>query len=416
MKLTNHAATLLLSLGVALCSQCSDDDSDSVVVPDPAGPDHTLLVYIAGENSLSGYADPNIRSIEAGLRAAAEEMNVVIFKDIKESPVPELFCLRRVGDDIDTTVVATFAEAVDATDPAVMREVVAKTFSDYDTDIKGMLLWSHAMSWIPSAEFQIPAAEASSRSEIQGSGAHGAPAYWGQDGTHYMELWELREALAAGPHLDYLVADACHFATAEVAYELDSVADYLLASPTEIMGNGFPYARTIPALAAATPGTIEDALLAAAATFAAEYYDNGTITLIHTGGVEALARSVAAARRAAPAVVADMEMHPAAWHNRLQHYGRRRTGALYYYYDVAELSEQYAAADTARFAALLDDVILYEHHSTNFTDGAENLSIARCCGLAVSVPELFSLSSNSAKLTAAYPMTKWGALMMAAEE
>jgi hypothetical protein len=48
--------------------------------------------------------------------------------------------------------------------------------------------------------------------------------------------------------IDYILFDACLMSNIETIYELRGSANYIIASPCEIMGKGFPYERTLPHL------------------------------------------------------------------------------------------------------------------------------------------------------------------------
>lgn len=47
----------------------------------------------------------------------------------------------------------------------------------------------------------------------------------------------------AGLKMEYILFDNCYMSSVEVAYEMKDVAEYIIASPTEIMSSGFPYRR-----------------------------------------------------------------------------------------------------------------------------------------------------------------------------
>lgn len=416
----NTVAATILSTAICF-PQCSDHSEPEFQKPAT----HTLLVYIAGDNNLSSIANRNIISMQQGLLESNGHLNLLVFKDSQDKTVkPALFQLRsNKHREIDTLYIAQYDTSIDATSPEVMRSVIDEAFSLYHTPLNGIVLWSHAMSWIPSPAFgNTPAVTAphTTTSPIPPR-TQPAPAHFGQDGNNYMELWELRSVLEQVPATDYILVDACHFASAETAYELKDVSRYLLAAPTEIMGNGFPYRSILPILARMEESTIEQALIETAQAFAAEYCDNGTISLIDMGGMDNLADRYASFRYRYAEVLADMAALPAAWHRKLQRYGRRRTGALYYFYDFEDVIRQMAdmAADNEPdndIAALLDalnSVIRYAYHSDDFSDGRENLHIDRCCGMTVSLPELFPLSDNSSSLKTAYPLIRWGAKMQA---
>ena len=52
----------------------------------------------------------------------------------------------------------------------------------------------------------------------------------------------------SGIELDYILFDACFMSNIEAVYDLRNSAKYIIASPCEIMGKGFPYHRTLPHL------------------------------------------------------------------------------------------------------------------------------------------------------------------------
>lgn len=427
MKQSSVIHTLYRSIGtiamllVIFCfPQCSEDkepDFQNLAT-------HTLLVYIAGDNNLSDIANRNIISMQQGLLDCNENLNLLVFKDNgSKEEKPALFQLcRNKHHGIDTLYIARYDSSIDATSPAVMRAVFDEAFSLYHTPLNGIVLWSHAMSWIPSPTFRpANSVTAPAATSPSASGPQTAPAYFGQDGNNYMELWELRSVLEEIPALDYILMDACHFASAETAYELKDVARYLLAAPTEIMGNGFPYRKVVPILARMQKSAIEPTLIKTAQTFAEEYSDNGTISLIDMAGMENLADLYASFRYRHAEILTDMATSPTAWHSKLQRYGRSRTGALYYFYDFEDVIRQIADHadgndpdnDVTAILDALNNTIRYTYHSENFSDGRENLRIDRSCGMTVSLPELFRLSENSLSLACAYPLTRWGARMQA---
>ncbi len=410
-------------MSLMLFVQCEDDDE--VVEPQPPVveeqdpvADHTLLVYIAGENSLSGYCDPNVRAMQQGLLAADSTLNLVVFEDNQKLSQSLLFRLVRHGEKIDTVTIATFDD-LNSADYEVMEQVVQLAFNTCPARHNGVVLWSHAMSWIPSTEFDSKVANTATALKRESAATRSAtpPTYFGQDNTSYMELWDLRKALEVGPHLDYILVDACFFSTVEVAYELRGVADYIMAAPTEVFGTGYPYAEMLPVLTQINDDNLEEKLIEAAKCFEAEYGSNGTLTVARTAGMEQLAQLWIESRSKYPEIWEDIAANPNDWFFNLQKYGRRRVGAYYYFYDFADLLDQVAvAAGAADPRTDVSAAVAFEFHSDVFTDGLEAINIRTCCGLGVSIPELFQLASNSSRLKAGYPYTLWGQRTLAGAE
>jgi hypothetical protein len=418
-------------LGLLLV-QCSDNTEEEplpqVVDDSDAVADHTLLVYIAGDNSLSGYADNNIRLMEKGLLKADSSLNLIVFEDNQKLNKSILFRLERHNEKLDTVQVADLGGDLDSADPEVMKRVVKLAFANSPAKHNGVILWSHGMSWIPSSSFTASASRTGNESadndaddssvgadaaeDTCGSQPSKMAAYFGQDIDYsdYMELWELRSALEEAPHLDYILVDACYFSTVEVAYELRGVTDYLLAAPTEVFGTGFPYQNILSVLPTMNDDNRESVLTDVALAFQNEYGSNGTLALVRTAAMEQVMTHWLESRERYAQVWAKMQNSPKVWFNRLQRYGRNRVGALYYFYDFADVLNQVAAeAGDSTYQADVSDAVAWEYHSAIFTDYMEPLTINTSCGLGVSVPELFQLASNSAKMTEAYPLTQWGA-------
>lgn len=252
---------------------CSKEDGPK---PDsPTTPSKTILVYMAGENSLSGYTRTNLTSIVAGARQSKiEECNLLIYADARES-LPKLYKIEKNKQGVVDSVLVKTYEEQNSADMQTMREIITDIFAQYPAKEKGLFLWSHGTAWLPS-----------NINDYKGLRS------FGQDGTNHMEITELREALPDNLS-DYIIFDACYMSSVEVAYELRHKTKYILGSSTEVMAEGFPYTLTIPALLA--NGELEERLKNAAESFYNHYntqngdYQTGNVSLIKTAELEAFA-------------------------------------------------------------------------------------------------------------------------------
>jgi len=69
--------------------------------------------------------------------------------------------------------------------------------------------------------------------------------YFGGTTTKYQtDITSLAKGItmAGIKKMEYILFDNCYMSSIEVAYELRNVTNYLIASPTEIMAYGMPYA------------------------------------------------------------------------------------------------------------------------------------------------------------------------------
>ena len=203
--------------------------------------DRTVLFYLAGDNNLSGDGYNNLRSLREGMKGVAGR--VVIYFD----PAGSAPCLMTIkGSDSPVLDTVAFYEEEDSADPAVLQRVIGEMKLRYPSDSYGLILWSHGTGWFPEG-YSFPGTISSRRADAP----YIPTKYFGQDdipgdgtGRSYMEIADLAAALTG--HFDFIMFDACFMASVEVLYELRDKADYFIASPAEIISDGFPYEAAAP--------------------------------------------------------------------------------------------------------------------------------------------------------------------------
>ena len=219
MKLQFSTVFLFLAF---IFASCSDEDKLDVVTPK-----QTILVYMAGNNSLSSFTYDNLRAIIEGAKnTKIEESNLLIYLKNSTKP-PKLYKIEKNKQGVADSVLVKIYDDHNSVDIQTMKTTITEVFDEYPAEEKGLFLWSHGTAWLPSD------LDNHLRS-------------FSQDGTNHMEITELREALPDG--IDYIIFDVCYMASAEVIYEIKDKAKYIIASSTEIMGDGFPYHLTLPIL------------------------------------------------------------------------------------------------------------------------------------------------------------------------
>lgn len=160
------------------------------------------------------------------------------------------------------------------TDPAIMGRILGEMAAAAPAERYGLHLASHAKGWLPAAIESSSWLRSSARraDDLWRKAPGAAETRWfGHDRGRYMDISELAAALdGAGMHPDYLLFDACFMSSIEALYDLRNTADYIVASPCEVMAHGFPYNTVIPSLFA-DDGARYD--LAAACRNVYEYYN-----------------------------------------------------------------------------------------------------------------------------------------------
>ena len=107
----------------------------------------TLMVYLAGDNNLSGHMQKNISSMMSAWKKSYNA-NIVIYFDAPNA-APELYTFRFNGKEVEKQVLKTYEE-MDSADPEVLKKILNEMQDLYPSDSYGLILGSHASGWIPS--------------------------------------------------------------------------------------------------------------------------------------------------------------------------------------------------------------------------------------------------------------------------
>lgn len=260
---------IICMLLLPLFSACIFEDA-----PTYTASSKTVLVYMVANNSLYGEVNSNINGIIEGVKNSPVGGNVLIYVDPPEKK-PVLISLekQKTGSVLRDTV--RHYSAQNSVSAEVMSSVFADMVGCYAADSYTLVLWSHGYGWVPGGT--TPTAPSTK--------------WFGQDGKEYMDIPVLVNALKKAPHFDCILFDACFMAGVETAYALRNVTNYLIASPAEVISEGFPYKDIMPCLAG---NTEEDYIKAASLYY--DYYDkksgynrSASVSVLRCAEMEALA-------------------------------------------------------------------------------------------------------------------------------
>lgn len=214
-----------------LLASCGQDD-DPVAATKLT---RTVLVYIMGDNTLSSLVAADVEQMVEGMSTVdASAYNLLVYVDDKTSSYPTLYYLSKDGDgNVQKEAIKEYKEQI-STDTSVMTEVMNRAFTEYPAESYGLVFWSHGEGWMY--------AESTTTTSTRWIGQDTT------DGTSYLNISDMASVLAAMPHFDFILFDACFGQAIEVAYELRDYADYIIGSPTEIPGPGAPYDTVVPAM------------------------------------------------------------------------------------------------------------------------------------------------------------------------
>lgn len=217
----------------------------------PAVATQTLLLYMPGL-SLINYYERNIEGVSAAVTNQIpgdgrilvcyqpEKHSSAVLQEIRYDPATER-CER--------TTLKTY-DGFNAGNPEKVRQLFADAAELAPAQNYGLIIGCHGKAWIPVASGSLSYPMRRSAEDDLWAAPPGAKQTrsFGDKG-YELNITELKEALEAQQfRFDYLIFDDCFMANIETLYDLRSVIGYIVASPCEVMGDGFPYDRIVPHL------------------------------------------------------------------------------------------------------------------------------------------------------------------------
>lgn len=176
-----------------------------------------VLFYISGNNDLRNEAFSTIKKIQKGIKEIDGSVIVYVKTDKHNSYLLKVYY--SLEERIISDTLKTY-QNTNSSDPNFLQKVIADSRSFAPADSYGLILWSHATSWLPKAK------AVNTKS-------------FGNDNGFEMDLLDLKQALPND--LDFILFDACYMGSIEVMYELRKKARYFISSPAEVLASGFPY-------------------------------------------------------------------------------------------------------------------------------------------------------------------------------
>ncbi len=346
---------------------CADD-------PDPDEPiaaDRTVLAYMAGNNNLSQYLSSDIDAMCQGMQGIGGHL-IIYFASTDGNPK-----LYEVGSDGSRQLIKTY-EGQNSMDPATLREVVNEVFEMYPANSYGLVLSSHGEGWLPAPS------TLKSRMQLEQRHPNALLTKWfGQDGSTYMNITDLASSLPTGRKLDFLLFDACFMSSIEALYDLRNNAKTIIASPTEVMANGFPYEEIVPLIFATTLDVTKIAQVFVD-SYRGVQYPSASVAVVNTAELEALASTVKDLMAAHPepqsldlSTLQAFELKTAHTYFDLDNYMERLSGGKDLYYQA--------------FQEQLNQVVEYVNYTSEiysaFGPSPGMFPLNRCCGISVFIPQ-----------------------------
>jgi hypothetical protein len=364
----------VILLPFVLLTACQKDDPEFEV---PTSLSRTVLVYLGTDNNFSAEAADKIEVLRTNWDRDTDG-NLLVYADAGGKPVlVHIYHHPQKGNVADTLVVYPNENSAS---PAVLTRVLNDVSAYRPAASYGLVVLSHASGWLPAG---MSKPSPLLKSIIWDTGT--------QETDNYMELADFATAIPY--RLDFIVFDACLMGAAEVCYELKDKADYIVASPAEVLSPGFAYSSMMKHLFRPQAD-----LIAVARDFY-EYYNNqsglyrsATVCVVKTAELENLKASFQAIC-AQSSVEEDLE--------EVQTFGY---GQQNIYFDLGDYVRKLPPGEYATFQTELDKCIVYKAYTDYYySAGKKTLQPIRAfSGLSVYIPrESYPLANK------AYAKLKW---------
>lgn len=399
MRLLRYIAMVAVGLLALAC-----EPKPYIPQPPQGTAEHTVIMYLAGNNNLESYLEDNIRDVISSVDVSTPGDNgriVIYFRPRPSSGDPMLLQVyydkKLAAVQCDT--LRTYPATMSSSDPATLSAVVADAKVVAPAKEYSMIFGSHATGWFTE--------ECMSRGSLIrplsiGFNSPNDGSFWKQHGDEItrtfgmdgkityegatiddpgMNITEMARALS-GIKFRALIFDACFMASVEAVYDLRNVADYVIASSAEIMGRGMPYDLVLKYLF--TSGGTEGNLMKYCSEYMRYYKElasgrkSGTISLIDCSKMEALATAVAKVEQGGLNEVNSYDVQAFELLDESQFFD------MEHFYDLA-------AKDRSAYAAMqnaLTDCVVYKGYTpTVFSAfGYGVFEVERSCGLTMNIP------------------------------
>ena len=380
MELDRLMRRFLLLICALLCLTACDRDERL------AKDRQMLLVYFAGNNSLSYEAVSDYNSIRNGwlpTTRGSEKVMLVYHHFMDEAPALVRLSWDRKGNLVED-IIREYPFDTNSADAQTLATVLADAEAAWPSAHHGISLWSHGSGFLPPGYYLHPqeraregrpSEEADPYAHMVKSGDDTLKSF-GEDNGAEMDLLDLRKTLSRY-HYDFIIFDCCLMGNVELAYEMRNVCDYIVFSPTEILADGFPYETIIQTI---FNQPTEAAMRSVAQSYMAHYrsfsddYRSATVSVVNTLGLTSLAeacRTVFHNHRDQILMLDRSKVQPYFRYNK------------HWYYDIDDFVQQVATdSEYQAFNRALNAAVIFRDATDYFLD----LKISHYSGLSIYIP------------------------------
>lgn len=404
---------LALAAAVSALAGCTWEPEEP---PQPVPAERVLLMY----DNIGTWFDDDVIEAKAAVAAGVlgREERVVVYERMSSgNRIYELVHDNSASQGCREEILKKYAAGENS---SLDRETIARIVGDAraffpEADSWGFAFGSHGKGWLPASSTVI----ITRRGGLpEGSSERSFAEFWTQpenDRTRFfmgydqkLDVSEFVDALDDF-EWDFVILDDCFMSGVESLYEMRALADYIIASPTEIMDKGFPYDRVIKTI-------FNDWSEAGLKKMAQEFVDwyrgqNGdsasaTVAVVKTSELGALAEAIGKFGLNLADRLTSVE--------GIQYYeGFARPSHVFYDLDdyLSRIRKETMPTEYNAFLAQLEKTVVFKDHTDKFFSqfknggtyvGGQTIPVTHYSGLNVFIPY-----AGTTLLIDAYRQTEW---------
>lgn len=356
---------LLTAFCAILMFSCSDDEPNDPPVSDVA--DRTVIVYISAENSLSSFASSNLNDMVEASKQLNNRQKLVVFYDDRNASIMPYIAEVKNGEVVKDEG-KVFAEDFYASDPEKMQEILSYIMEAYPAKSYALDLWGHASGWFVTND-TIATTRNMARPKHRAYGIDNGKNTSSNSGM-WINIPTMAKVFSSLPHsFKFIFSDCCFFQCVESAYELKDCTEYIIASPSEVPGEGITYKEVIPLLFS-TSSDFYKGIVDKWAEYTSYGEERLPISVIRTSEAERFAQATSI-------IYPELIKHDDFDGKRLVYYGRfiddngkRARG----YYDPMNIIYEYASENPA-FAEWKDALKAFVPYSVSAKGWIQNTGV-----------------------------------------
>lgn len=241
---------------VSVILSCSKDDDISSEYNSPVR--RTIIAYITGDNNLSSSLGNDITEMITGSKNLPSDCRLIVYADIqKGSQSSDGYPYIAEIKNGEKRIVYKYEQEHFSTSIDNMTNTLQWIIDRYPAEEYALIMSGHGSgsiiredSIVSSTYIRLYAYGYDSKSEsiTYGDGK----GIWINIPSLATVFSNLKTSDNNKLHFEYIFFDCCCMQTAETAYELRNYADYIIASASEVPGDGAPYVSVVPVLGDAT--------------------------------------------------------------------------------------------------------------------------------------------------------------------